>query len=122
MADPAQTDRAAECVTVRAGRDLADQRAVAPDGLVVVEQRLRVAEGDPRRWARGRFLTLGEQRAAPDEGGAFVETHREAQSSLERRILAAQIVPPRAIRLLDPQRVHRVIARVPQSEALTRRG
>src|SRR5712692_2794159 len=112
MGHPAETDRTTEGVAVGARADATDQHAVAPDGLGMIEQRLGIVEQEHDETSRERAFALGRERLATDEPSALVHSHREAEPGFERRVLAPEIVAPRAIRLLHAKRVHRVIADV----------
>src|SRR3546814_16671824 len=65
----AQAHRSAEVVAVGAGGDVAGDVAVAPDRLVVMEQRLRVVPLELAEAARQAFVALLEHRV-PAEAGA----------------------------------------------------
>src|SRR5438477_9861014 len=119
--DVAEPDGAADGVTVGAGGDAAHQRAVPPDRLVVVEQRLRVIEEEDDQASAQWCLALGQERLAPEERHRLVQPQREPEPRLERCVLAAEVMAPRAVGLLDAQRVHRVIPGVSQTQILPRR-
>ena len=119
MGHPAQTDGTADSVAIGARGDAPDERAVTPDRLVVIEQRLRLVEDEDQEPADERLFALGQKRIASRERMTFVEAHREGEPGLERRVLAAEVVTPRAIRLLDAERVHGVIAGVPETEVVS---
>src|SRR3546814_13422532 len=80
----AEAGGGAEVVAVGAGGDVAGDAAVAPDRLVVVEQRLRVREPELQQAAREARLALLQHRVAADEGaeagGRFLGLHREAEA------------------------------------------
>ena len=69
----------------------------------MVQEWLGVLQDEHHQPSSERLLTLRQQRLAPQERRALVETHREPEPRLERRVLAAEVVAPRAIRLLETQ-------------------
>ena len=85
----------------------------------MVQKRLRGIESEHDESPRERFLTLSQQRIAPGKRLRLVEAHREAEPGLERRVLAAEVVTPRAIGLLDAERVHGVVSGVTETEVVS---
>src|SRR5215813_1008577 len=120
MRDVAHPHRATERVTVGAGGDPSHEDTVAVDRLVAEQERLGIVEREHDQAACQGLRALPQQRLASDKP-LFLEGHREPQTSLERRVVAAEIVTPGAVALLHPQRVHRVVAGVTQPELLARR-
>src|SRR5215467_14292914 len=71
--DVAEGDGAAESVAVGGRAGVADESAVAVDRLVVIEQRLRILEGELDEALRQLALALLlQQRVAADEGHLLV--------------------------------------------------
>src|SRR5262245_59152981 len=83
----AQTHGAAEGVAVGARGDPADQLAVAPDGLVVIEKRVRLGQHEDDQPTGAGTLALGQERLAPVEGDRLVPANRERQAGLEGRVV-----------------------------------
>src|SRR4029450_11495596 len=113
--DIAHGHRAAERVAVGRGGHRANDAAVVVDGLVAPRQGVRIFH-DERDEPLGEGLpALTEKRVASDEAPGLVPGHGEREARLERRVVAGELVPPRPVRLLHSQRVHRVVAGVLQT-------
>ena len=115
VGDVAHAHRATERVTVGAGRHPSDENAVAPDGLVAEEEWLGVVEGEHQE-APGRGLSRWRRSASRPVKVGLLEGDGEGQARLEWGVVAADVVAPGAVALLHPERVHRVVAGVAETE------
>ncbi len=115
MSHVTEPDRGSQGMSVHPRRDEADRLAVAIDGFVVMQERLRVVQQElhepPRRCARS---PLREQRLAAQKPTGLVPVAGEAEPGLERCVRRADVVGPVPIGLLDAQRVEGMVAAVPQ--------
>ena len=106
--DVAHADGGADRVAEHAGREISDDLAVAADRLVVVEQRLRVLQGEQDEALADARIPLAQRGVAADEPGVLPVRHGEAEAGFLRRVLVADVVPPVAIALFQAEGVHRV--------------
>src|SRR5262249_15580938 len=93
-------------------RQYADAGAIAIDRLLAPRHELRLVELEQQQPPREAALALGHERVAPDESARLVPGDRERHARLERRLHRRQLLAPRAIALLEAQRVERIVARV----------
>ena len=106
--DIAHADSGADRVAEHAGREIPDDLAVAADRLEVVEQRLRVLQGEQDETLADARVPLAQHGVAADEAGVLSVCHGETETGFQRRVLVADVVPPVAITLFHAEGVHRV--------------
>ena len=83
----AHAQRRIERVAVHAGGDAADDDAVAPDRLVVVQQLLGVGEGELHHPAGEPGRLLREEGLTADETARLVPCDDEAEPGFQRRVI-----------------------------------
>ena len=104
-----ERDRTSHGVPDPPGRHPRRHGPVVEDGLVAQDHRGRVVEDETgeRAGESGRPLRGDRLRA---EERSSLGAHREVQARLERRLLRGHVRTPRAVPLLEAQRVERPVA------------
>src|SRR5579863_2289306 len=114
----AEPQGSAEGVAEHPRGDLADEFAVSPDRLIVIEQAIRPLESHRDQPATHPSLALPRERLETHEAAGLVPGEGEVQARLERRVFIAQVVSPVPVSLLHTQAVQRMVA----GEAQAKRG
>src|SRR5690625_3742620 len=98
---------------------MAHDLAAPPDGLVVIEQRLRIAQLELEQAAAQAFFPSPQDSIAAEEiteaRARLLRLHRETQAGLQHMILIGDVVAEVAEGLLDPAGVESVQATEPQA-------
>src|SRR5581483_7307638 len=97
-------DAGLDRVAVAAARHAADDLVAVPDRLRT--DRARILEDD----ADELLPRLGREQRIPSDEAALVQLHGEAEAGVERGRLRREVARPRAVTLLEPERLDRAVA------------
>src|SRR5581483_1094321 len=99
-------DAGLDRVAVAAARHAADDLVAVPDRLRTERDRARILEDD----ADELLPRLGREQRIPSDEAALVQLHGEAEPGVERGGLRREVARPRAVTLLEPERLDRAVA------------